>query len=104
MKFALLYQFGAESVDATAAYASPDPSALPDETLVEQQEMAALDRAISALPTALKEPLLLTAFEGLAQQEAGDILGISAKSVETRVYRARKILAQTLDPGLRPKR
>ena len=47
-----------------------------------------------------KEPLLLTAFEGLSQQEAGEVLGVSAKTIETRVHRARRILAERLD--LRP--
>ena len=55
-----------------------------------------LDRAIATLPSQLKEPLLLTAFEGLSQIAAGEALGISAKAVETRVYRARKLLAEAL--------
>ncbi|HQR91450.1 MAG TPA: sigma factor-like helix-turn-helix DNA-binding protein, partial [Caulobacter sp.] len=54
--------------------------------------------AIAKLPDALKAPLVLTAFDGLSHLEAAAILGVSAKSVETRVYRARKILATTLDP------
>lgn len=60
-----------------------------------------LDRAIASLPTALKEPLLLTAFEGMSQDEAGAALGITTKAVETRIYRARKLLAAALalDPA-----
>jgi RNA polymerase sigma-70 factor (ECF subfamily) len=60
------------------------------------QELAALDMAIAKLPRALKEPLLLTAFEELSHAEAGLALGISAKAVETRVYRARRMLAAEL--------
>jgi len=74
------------------ADARPDAQAL----WIAQQELAALDRAIAGLPRALKEPLLLTAFEGLSQSDAGRELGISAKAVETRVYRARKALKQAL--------
>lgn len=55
-----------------------------------------LDQAIAALPSQLKEPLLLTAFEGLSQDAAGKALGISTKAVETRVYRARKRLAELI--------
>jgi RNA polymerase sigma-70 factor (ECF subfamily) len=54
------------------------------------------------LSAALKEPLLLTAFEGYSQAQAGEILGVSAKTIETRVYRARKLLAEQLEGDMRP--
>ena len=60
------------------------------------QDLAALDRAIAMLPRALKEPLLLTVFEGMSQAEAGLALGVSIKAVETRVYRARRALAAAI--------
>jgi RNA polymerase sigma-70 factor (ECF subfamily) len=82
--------------DDLASAIDPDPAA--DDTLQLRQTMDVLDRAIAQLPDALKAPLLLTAFEGLSHQEAAAILGVSAKSVETRVYRARKALAARLDP------
>jgi DNA-directed RNA polymerase specialized sigma24 family protein len=47
---------------------------------------------------------LLTAFDGWSQQEAGHILRVSTKTIETLVYRARKILERTLEPNLKPKR
>ena len=52
-----------------------------------------VSRAIAALPPNLKEPLILTAVDGLSQAEAAAILGISEKAVEVRIYRARKALA-----------
>ena len=66
-----------------------------------QQRRQRLDLAIATLPPQLKESLLLTAFDGLSQLEAGEILGVSAKTVETRVYRARKLLAERLDATMR---
>jgi RNA polymerase sigma-70 factor (ECF subfamily) len=48
--------------------------------------------ALATLPRQLKEPLLLTALEGLSHREAGELLGINAKAVEMRVYRAREKL------------
>jgi RNA polymerase sigma factor (sigma-70 family) len=95
--------FSAGGVETPAALAAPDPAAPADEAAMDRQDLAALDRAIARLPAPLKEALILTAFEGWSQQEAGDILGVSAKSIETRAYRARRILAQTLDAALRPK-
>lgn len=54
--------------------------------------LARLTTAIAALPANLKEPLILTAVDGLSQAEAATVLGISEKAVEVRVYRARKAL------------
>ncbi|MDO8912121.1 MAG: sigma-70 family RNA polymerase sigma factor [Phenylobacterium sp.] len=96
--------FGSRSFEDSEAQVRPDAAVSADEAMIEQEQLAELDRAIARLPLALRAPLILTAIEGRPQQEAGDILGISAKSIETRVYRARKLLAQTLDAGLRPGR
>ena len=93
--------FGSQSFEDSEAQVRPDAAASADDAMIERERVAELDRAISRLPTALRAPLILTAIEGRPQQEAGEILGISAKSVETRVYRARKRLAQTLDASLR---
>jgi RNA polymerase sigma factor (sigma-70 family) len=95
--------FGLDGLEHSGALAEPDPALPADEAVMEQQDMARLDRAIGRLSAPLKEAILLTAFEGLSQQEAGDSLGVSIKTIETRVYRARKILARTLDPDLKPK-
>ncbi len=59
-------------------------------------QMRRLDRAIAALPASLKEPLILTAFEGLSHKEAGEVLGLSAKAVETRIRRAKSALARLM--------
>jgi RNA polymerase sigma factor CnrH len=83
--------YGATSLEATPerAFAVEAPDG--HETL-----LARLDQAVAALPGQLKEPLLLTAFEGLSHQEAAAALGVTAKAIETRVYRARRLLAQAL--------
>ncbi len=65
--------------------------------IVDEPALSRLDRALASLPTQLKEPLLLTAFEGLSHHDAGKALGISAKAVETRVYRARKLLGEAMN-------
>jgi RNA polymerase sigma factor CnrH len=70
--------------------------AAPIEDGPHQERLSALDSAIAALPAALKEPLLLTVFEEMSQAEAATLLGISAKAVETRVYRAKQKLRDAL--------
>jgi len=86
--------YGATSLEGSPAAADAAASVTVDDS--NETALTHLDRAIATLPTQLKEPLLLTAFEGLSQIAAGEALGISAKAVETRVYRARKLLAEAL--------
>lgn len=74
--------------------ASDDPS--PEAAVADIEQLTRLDRAIASLPAGLKGPLILTALEGFSQEEAGNILGLSAKAVEVRVYRARKALSSAL--------
>jgi len=69
----------------------------PEAALVQQENLAKLDAAIAALPAGLKEPLILTQFEMCSQEEAGRLLGMSAKAIEVRVYRARRALAAALN-------
>lgn len=60
------------------------------------QRLPALDRAIAALPIRYKEPLVLTALQGLSHRDAADQLGLTPKAVELRVRRARKRLHKLL--------
>lgn len=61
-----------------------------------RQQLALLQREIDLLPDALKEAFILFAVEEKTQGECAEILSVSAKTVETRVYRARKILSEKL--------
>jgi RNA polymerase sigma factor CnrH len=81
-------------INSEAAVEIADPKPGPAEVLDADQEMRQLEAHLHQLPRSLKEPLLLTALEGLSQQEAGLLLGVSAKAIETKVYRARRHLAQ----------
>jgi len=94
--------FGSGGLDDSEAMSAPDPSPGAEADVLEDEQAMRLDRAVARLPAALKEPLLLTAFEGLSQQDAAQMLGVSIKTIETRVYRARKLLAEQLDADMRP--
>lgn len=74
-----------------------DPAPFGEAQLIPAQRRALIQKAIDRLPEKLKEPLLLTYFDELTQQEAADLLGVTLKTVETRVYRARQRLAELLD-------
>ena len=68
-----------------------------DDATGDRQELDRVTRAISTLPANLKEPLVLRTIEGLSQAETAEVLGISEKAVETRLYRARRSLADRLE-------
>lgn len=59
-------------------------------------EVGILRKEIARLPHKLKTALILYALEENSQAVCSEILGISQKAVETRVYRARKILAKKI--------
>ncbi len=61
-----------------------------------KQQLAFLRQEIVCLPDTLKETFILFALEERTQNECAEILKVSAKTVETRVYRARKILSEKL--------
>jgi RNA polymerase sigma factor CnrH len=73
-----------------------DGSPSPEIVAGDRQRLLQLDSAIARLPGKLKEPLILTVLEGLSHKEAGEVLGVSAKAIELRVYRARQRLATQL--------
>jgi RNA polymerase sigma factor (sigma-70 family) len=94
--------FGAATLDGTEAMATVDPSKAADRAIIDDEQTHRLDRAISRLPSALRAPLLLTVFDGQSQQQAAGVLGVSTKTVETRIYRAKKLLAEWLGDDMRP--
>lgn len=73
-----------------------DDAPLADHALEAEQELERAMKAIATLPDALKEPLILRTIEEKSEAETAEILGISGKAVETRLYRARMRLAEIL--------
>ena len=64
----------------------------PDRQAQDREKLRAVEKAITELPQELKSPLILTALEDRSYAETGELLGISPKAVEMKVYRARKLL------------
>jgi len=79
-----------------SAREAADPSPGVDESMIEDEQQRLARNAINALPDRLRDPLILTALEGLSQGEAAEILGITVKAVEGAVYRAKKQLTEAL--------
>ena len=73
-----------------------DDQAPPDEAVADAIELDRVSAAIAELPARLKEIIILRAVDGLNQAETAQLLGISPKAVETRLYRARARLMEKL--------
>ena len=80
-----------------AARDVPGLTADPEQALASSDAVDRIRSALSDLPQNLREPLVLCALEEMSQDEAADILGISRKAVETRIYRARQKLSALLE-------
>lgn len=85
LRFALPLEDARDVADA-----GPDPEA----AAISAREVARIGAAVAALPANLKTPLILCRLEGMSMAEAAQVLGISEKAVETRIYRARQKLSE----------
>jgi len=63
-----------------------------EQTVSDRAELSAVRNRIAKMPARLREVLVLRAVEGLPQAQVAEMLGISEKAVETRLYRARRHL------------
>ncbi len=74
----------------------PDAMTTAFENVSDREQMAILRKAISELPEELKTAFILAALEGKTHLECAEILGTTAKTIEMRVYRARKLLLEVM--------
>lgn len=72
--------------------ASGDDSA--DETIQGTEISATLEKLIAALPSKLREPLILSTVEEMSPREVAEILQINEAAVRSRVFRARQMLKE----------
>lgn len=75
----------------------PSSQANPEENFSQRQQLERLDTELQALPTEMRETLLLVALNELTYEDAAVMLSIPVGTVRSRVCRARKILADRLD-------
>ena len=76
-----------------AGKAQEEPSAL----LQSAESLQAIETAIARLPQKLKFPFVYCVLEDHAYDECAEVIGRSRKTVETRIYRARKQLQSALE-------
>src|SRR5690606_35584410 len=91
--------------DHRRAAARRPQSAEPTDEPAEPEDDGAAERAlarhvatfVARLPSPYREALTLTELEGLTQQEAADMLGVSLPAMKSRVLRGRRHLRAALE-------
>lgn len=79
----------------------PGAECSPGLQLETTERLAAVRAAVNDLPDELRECLVLAEWEEKPVKETAAILNLTPKAVETRLYRARKLLREQLNRWLR---
>jgi RNA polymerase sigma factor (sigma-70 family) len=74
----------------------PAPNPDPAGELATAETVVDVQRAIAELPEDLRVPIVLAEYEEASYQEIADIVGGTPKSIEMKLYRARKLLRARL--------
>lgn len=74
------------------------PSSLPSpqQNIESREKLIRIQNEINQLPEKLRFPFIYCVLEGHSYDECAEIIGRNRKTVETRIYRARKRLQETL--------
>lgn len=75
---------------------APSPDNQPDEEAGQRDRDERLIRAVMALPVKYREPVLLTYYHELTNQQAAEVMGLTHAAFRTRLMRARDMLRMTL--------
>lgn len=89
-------------LDETGAWLAEDltgggPGENPEVRLQREDARRTVAEALARLPEAQREVLVLREFEGLRYREIAELLGIPAGTVMSRLYTARRALADALE-------
>lgn len=87
---------GVMGLDAPEAAAVGEDAPEAETLLDDRRRVVELNRALAELPDHLKAPLLLASLEGRPHAEIAQVLGVTPKTVETRIARARQTLNRRL--------
>lgn len=94
--------YGAAPLDGAEALALETDAQSPEDAVHDLRLFARISEAVEDLPEPLKRAFLLSAVAEMTHAEAAFALGVSVKSVEGRLMRARRLLQAKL-PDIRTK-
>ena len=88
--------FFTRAVPLEVAFDLADDAVPADVQAADRAELARVAAAMAQLPARLREALVLRTVDGLSQAEAAEVLAVSEKTIETRLFRARAKLKALL--------
>jgi RNA polymerase sigma-70 factor (ECF subfamily) len=74
----------------------------PERTMAQREILRIVERATDTLPEIFRTVFVARVIEGMSVEETADLLGLTAKTVKTRLHRARRLLRQQLDAEIGP--
>ncbi|OWV98083.1 RNA polymerase sigma factor [Rhizobium sp. R693] len=74
----------------------------PERTMAQRQILQLVEEATDALPDIYRTVFVARVIEGLSVEETAQLLGLCAKTVKTRLHRARRLVRQRLDEKIGP--
>jgi len=85
-----------DEISSAPKHVLPSRDPAPDATAMSVERAQAVRAAVAALPPEMREAIILCEWEELSINDAANTLQTSAKAVESRLYRARKRLGESL--------
>ena len=85
---------GTDTPGRGSTFASDAPN--PEEAARSNEALESINDAIHRLPHKLKSPFVFCVLEGQSYDDCAAVMGKNRKTVETRIYRARKLLREEL--------
>lgn len=93
----------AQSLEETFDHPEKDQSVLedsnsqtPSEVIIREEGCSQIRDSIAELPDHLRAAIILYYYQGMTYGEIAEVLNCSIRGVETRLYRARKMLKQKI--------
>lgn len=75
----------------------PSDAPIPSAIVEDDEQLEALKQAVMSLPHDLRTSVLLHHYENMSYKEISEVVGCSVRGVETRLYRARKLLRARIE-------
>lgn len=81
------------------AFSLPSSGPGPERSLLQREQRETVQQAITALPEAYRLVTVLRYWQDLSYNEIAEVTGLTEATVKTRLHRARKMLAELLEPA-----
>jgi RNA polymerase sigma-70 factor, ECF subfamily len=74
----------------------------PERTMAQREILQLVERTTDNLPEIFRTVFVTRVIEGMSVEETADLLGLKAKTVKTRLHRARRLVREQLDKQIGP--